>query len=191
MKQRLIIIHGFMATPHNHWFQWLKTEAEKLDMHVSVPAMPEPESPDVNKWLNTIESTAGQSDENTWFVGHSLGCITILRYLTERCRECKAAGVIMVSGFSETVECLEVLSPFTDTTADLEQVVTGVKYRAVLASLNDDIVPPEKSLRLSQQLLAEFCAIPDSGHFLDRDGYKTLPSVFSFLQRFTGYAKYE
>ncbi|KAB8307569.1 serine hydrolase family protein [Erwinia endophytica] len=182
---RLVIVHGFMAAPTHHWFQWLKNEAETAGMQVLIPPMPDSDAPDLNKWLNALENTVGQSDENTWFIGHSLGCITILRYLTEKSATCKAAGMIMVSGFSEPVEGLALLHPFTQVEIAAERIINGVRHRAVLASLHDDIVPPEYSLRLSQQLDADFYAVPHAGHFLGRDGFHELPRVLALLNDFT------
>ncbi|MCY4763648.1 alpha/beta hydrolase [Klebsiella aerogenes] len=80
----MVIFHGYTATPASYWFQWLKQQATASGFEVILPAMPTPESPEVTAWPNKLESTLGQPDENAWFVGHNLGSIAILRYLTER-----------------------------------------------------------------------------------------------------------
>lgn len=71
-----------------------------------------------------------------------------------------------------------------DAAVDNHRIISNVRQRAVIASLNDTIVPAAFSLRLSQQLAAPFYGIPDSGHFLGREGVTELPLVASLLQQF-------
>lgn len=183
-KSRLIIVHGFMATPADHWFGWLKERAEALGMTVIIPQMPDSGAPDAQRWQETLRQQVGEVDDGTYFVGHSLGCITALRYLSRRLDKERAGGIIMVSGFSEPVPVLPELDAFTAAPLDNLENLTGITRRAVIASLNDDIVAAEYSLRLSQQLNAPLYGLPDGGHFLDRDGFDTLPLTETLLRQF-------
>jgi len=182
---RLFIIHGYTAGPHHHWFDWLKAEAEASGMTVTVPALPDSLNPEDNAWQAAMKECTGTVDDQTWFVGHSLGCITILRYLNQQPAGQNAAGVIMVAGFSEPLSTLPELNAFMSSPLDASRIVQQVPQRAVIASLNDDIVYPELSLRLSQQLNAPFYALPEHGHFLARHGITELPLVMQLLTRFT------
>ena len=183
-KARLIIVHGFMASPEDHWFPWLKERAEALGMAVVIPAMPDSAAPDDQRWQETLCQQVGEVDDETFFVGHSLGCITALRYLSQRPGEQRAGGIIMVSGFSEPVPVLPELDAFTAAPLDNLANLTAITHRAVIASLNDEIVAPEYSLRLSQQLNAPLYGLTDGGHFLDRDGFDTLPLTETLLKQF-------
>lgn len=182
---RLFIVHGYTAGPHHHWFDWLKNETEALGITVTVPALPDSLNPENSAWQATLAESVGQVDSQTWFVGHSLGCITALRYLNSQPVGQDAAGVIMVAGFNENVPPLPELDSFMSVPLDARRIVQQVPHRAVIASLNDSIVPPELSLRLSQQLNAPLYGVPDCGHFLSRDGITQLPIVLQLLRQFT------
>jgi len=181
---RLFIIHGYTAGPHHHWFDWLKAEAEALGMAVTVPALPNSQHPEDKAWQTALAECVGEVDSQTWFVGHSLGCITALRYLNHQPVGQDAAGVIMVAGFSDNVPPLPELDAFMSAPFDASCIVQRLPHRAVIASLNDDIVPPALSLKLSQQLNAPFYALPDYGHFLSRNGITELPLVLQLLRQF-------
>ncbi|MBS0878476.1 MULTISPECIES: alpha/beta fold hydrolase [unclassified Tatumella] len=181
---RLFIVHGFMAAPEHHWFPWLQQVAEQAGVVTEAPQLPESHSPQLSHWLESLESVVGEPDENTWLVGHSLGCITLLNYLNQRYPQAVTGGMILVSGFSEAVPGLEMLADFVRQPVDNHRIISNVRQRAVIASLNDTIVPAAFSLRLSQQLAAPFYGIPDSGHFLGREGVTELPLVASLLQQF-------
>lgn len=180
---RLIIIHGYMAAPEHHWFGWLQQQAIRQGMQVIIPKLPNSEAPQPDAWQRMLEQTVGAPDENTWLVGHSLGCITALRYL-HHYADSRAGGLIMVSGFSEAVPGLEALDSFTSQLPDLPSIIRRVSQRAVIGSLDDEIVPVEYSLRLSQQLSAPFYGLPDHGHFLGQQGVTTLPLAEKLLTEF-------
>lgn len=180
-EKRLFIVHGLMATPEDHWFQWLKEKAQALGMETFIPAMPDSDAPDNARWQAALAQSVGDVDGNTWFIGHSLGCISVLRYLSQRPEAQRAGGIVLVSGFSEPVPGLEMLDNFTRTPLANVEKLLRIPHRAVVASLNDEIVPPLYTARLSQQLKAPLYGLPDCGHFLDREGFTTLPLVADLL----------
>ena len=179
--KRLVIVHGFMAAPEHHWFPWLQQQAEQSGLNVTVPKLPDSQAPQPEAWLDALTESIGEPDENCWLVGHSLGCITLLSYLTQRFPEAVAGGLLLVSGFSEPIPGLEMLDRFTREPVNAGSVIARISQRVVIGSLNDEIVPPEYSLRLSQQLSAPFYALPDHGHFLARDGVTELPLITTLL----------
>lgn len=184
MASRLFIVHGYMAAPDHHWFNWLKQQAEQAGISVTVPRLPASHTPDPDAWLSALEDDIGRPDEDTWLIGHSLGCITLLNYLTQRHSEAFVGGLLLVAGFSEPVPGLEELSAFTREPVNGASVIRQVQQRAVIASLNDDIVPAEYSLRLSQQIAAHFYGLPEHGHFQESDGVVTFPLVAELSEQF-------
>lgn len=183
-EKRLVIVHGFTAAPEHHWFPWLKQQAVQSGLNVTVPRLPDSQAPQPESWLDALEDSIGEPDENSWLVGHSLGCITLLNYLTQRYPGAAAGGLLLVSGFSEPVPGLEMLDSFTRKPVNADSVIARIPQRVVIGSLNDEIVPPEYSLRLSKQLSAPFYALPDHGHFLARDGVTELPLITRLLNPF-------
>src|SRR3989338_3630464 len=84
---KVYIIHRWDGSPSLDWYPWLKEELEKKSFEVFVPKMPEPNHPKIAK----------NPDEDTYFVGHSIGCQTILRYL-EKINK-KVGGAVLVAGW--------------------------------------------------------------------------------------------
>ncbi|MFH1402612.1 MAG: alpha/beta hydrolase [Patescibacteria group bacterium] len=80
-NKRVYIIHRWDGAPQNCWIPWLKRELEARDFFVVVPKMPEAEKPDIQAWISHLNNVAGEVDENTFFVGHSIGCQAILRFV--------------------------------------------------------------------------------------------------------------
>jgi hypothetical protein len=79
MKKRILIIHGWESNSKEHWFLEEKARLEKLGHEVVVPDMPNTFHPKKEEWIKIVEDFA--PDENSILIGHSLGGVTILRYL--------------------------------------------------------------------------------------------------------------
>jgi|GEM_PF-5523511 len=99
--KRAVIVHGYKGKPETNWKPWLKAELEANGYAVTVPAMPEAEQPIARAWHDKLTETVGQPDADVYLIGHSLGCITILRYLESLPENQKVGGVVLVAGFGE------------------------------------------------------------------------------------------
>jgi len=74
MKKRVFIIHGWGGSPEGGCLPWLKSELEKNNFEVLAPQMPNTEEPKIEEWVSYLSEFVGEIDENTCFVGHSIGC---------------------------------------------------------------------------------------------------------------------
>src|SRR3989338_4452907 len=79
----VFLIHGWEGNPNNHWFPWLSWELKARGWEVNAPQMPNAAKPKVKEWVDFLRDYVGKPDKDTYFVGHSLGCIAIARYLAK------------------------------------------------------------------------------------------------------------
>lgn len=181
--QKVYIIHGYDAHPQKHWFVWLKNELEK-DNNVSVDILnlPNANNPTLESWINALNEQINKIDENTFFIGHSLGCITTLRYL-EGLDSKKVGGVLLVSGFDKPLSILPSLDPFVKEPLDYKKLQKNIKQKIVLSAKDDEIVPTELSKDLAKNLGAEFIQAKQGGHFMETDGFKTFPLALENMQK--------
>ncbi|WP_460151553.1 RBBP9/YdeN family alpha/beta hydrolase, partial [Priestia megaterium] len=77
MGKQVYIIHGYGASPSNHWFPWLKEKLIADNHQVSVLHMPNSSDPKKEEWLKTLANKIKNLDNNAYFVAHSLGSITL------------------------------------------------------------------------------------------------------------------
>ncbi|MFD1885726.1 RBBP9/YdeN family alpha/beta hydrolase [Paenibacillus wenxiniae] len=180
-QTKIYIVHGYTAAPEHHWFPWLQKTLTTERITVEVLAMPDSMSPDPEAWLTYMNDHVEQPDQHTFFVGHSLGCITILKYLERLDANARVGGVIMVSGFGDPLSTLPELDRFVHQPVDYKKLITGISERIVIAAEDDAIVPIVYSERFAQCLQAELHRMEKGGHFLDRDGYVEFPLVRDLL----------
>ncbi|MCB5187004.1 alpha/beta fold hydrolase [Methylobacillus caricis] len=177
----IYIIHGYQASPQSHWFPWLKQALEQEGATVHVPELPGPNSPKVQGWLEHLQVNIQQHDKHTFFVGHSLGCITLLQHLMSQTTP--IGGMVLVSGFAEHLSFLPEVDPFTASPLDFEHLIKLSRHRVVVAAKDDNIVPYPYSLRLSDRLGAEWELFEEGGHFMEQDGFTEFPAIYDVLMR--------
>jgi len=91
-----VIFHGTGGNPGVYWIPWLASELEKLGYKVTVPALPNPNGPDINETLPSVLNTL-HFDEETVLVGHSSGSSLMLSILENI--EPRIKKAILVAGF--------------------------------------------------------------------------------------------
>ncbi|MDQ4113921.1 MAG: alpha/beta hydrolase [Actinomycetota bacterium] len=174
---RVVIVHGYSATPADHWFGSLARSLENEGIAVRVPALPNSESPDLERWITAVGRAVGIPDERTGIVTHSLGGVTTLHALDRVPGDWRLGALVAVAGFVSPLPVLPELDPFTAVRPDVERTAACTGARTVLLSDNDAYVPAAHTLALGESLQAETISIPGAGHFLAEDGVTTLPSV--------------
>ena len=183
-KKRVFITHGYQSNPTRNWFEWLKEKLEDQDIEVVIPSLPHPDHPVREDWLDCLDKNVGTIDEDTFFVAHSLGCVTTLFFLGEQ-KE-KAGGLILVAGFSEKLTVIPELELYTSAPVNFEQVKNIIPQITVFASEQDYIVPFELTKRMAENLEAKLISMPDSGHFMQEDGFNTFPALLAELEMMMG-----
>ncbi|MGB6838936.1 MAG: alpha/beta hydrolase [Microgenomates group bacterium] len=189
MSNRVFIIHGWEGTPEEGWFPWLKKELDKKGIGVKVPAMPHTGEPVIGKWVPYLKKQVGKVDSNTFLVGHSMGCQTILRYLEGLPKSSKVGGIVLVAGFMNlenlTKEEQVVAKPWLTTRIDLDKVKAHTNNITAIFSTNDEWVPISDSEIFIKKLGAKVIVLKNKGHFSGDDGIKKLPIVLKEVLRFS------
>lgn len=178
--KRVFIVHGYTDYPGKNWFPWLRHELEQLGAEVAVPTMPNTLAPQYHKWLQHLQQVVGDVDEDTYFVGHSLGCPTILRFLENLPEGKKVGGAVLVAGFAEPIH-LKQLNGFTIGDWDDEKIKRAANQIVLVNSDNDPHVPLAMGERMRDRFGAKLIVLHDAGHINEKSGHTEVPFVLAEL----------
>lgn len=181
----IYLVHGYTASIDSHWFAWLENTLIKKYPQVQFTriAMPNSNAPEVDSWLDKLNQTL-KCDESTILVGHSLGCITLLRYLAHSQAHVKA--LILVSGFAKSVAHLKELDPFVSVELPYAKLKKQIAHRVMISSDNDKVVPPSHSKQLAKDLDMQLMEVKGHGHFVAREGVTSLPQAEQVISKILG-----
>ncbi|KKS12746.1 MAG: hypothetical protein A2735_03480 [Candidatus Yanofskybacteria bacterium RIFCSPHIGHO2_01_FULL_41_21] len=185
--KRVFIIHGWSGFPEEGWFPWLKKELENNGFEVQVPAMPNTDEPRIEEWVPFLEKLVGEPDENTYLIGHSIGCQAILRYLGDLKEDAKIGGVVFVAGWIKKLigvydeNEIEIARPWVETPIDFESVKNHTKNIVAVFSDDDEFVSLDNLDAFKEKLGARTLIEHGKGHFSQETGIKELPVVLEEL----------
>ena len=186
--RRVIIVHGWDGFPENHWFPWLKKKLEEKNFQVIVPQMPDPENPKIETWVAHLKKIVGKPDRETFFVGHSIGCQTIMRYLEQLQPETKVGGVLFVGGWINLTpkamgdeESKNIAKPWLKKGIDWRKVkLHGNKFIAIFSN-DDPFVPVQDAQIFKENLNAKTIIVKGKEHFTKKGSLSDIPEVLSLF----------
>lgn len=179
--RQIFVLHGYSASIDDHWFLDLKHQIENENTTVTLIPFPDSENPDVDAWQKVLDQQIPKVDENTYFVAHSLGVITLLHFLQRHDYQ-NIGGIILVSGFSGPISDFSSLDGYITKSKVDTNYFKGIKKKLVYLSDNDDLVPPKLTIELAKEIDAPYITVPNGGHFLGREGYTKFPQVVNSLK---------
>ena len=187
--KRVFIIHGWGGYPTEGWFPWLKAELIARGYDATVLAMPNADWPKIEEWVPYLAAQVGTPTADTSFVGHSIGCQTILRYL-QTLPGGRVDRLVLVAPWvalnaeeMKDEESWQIATPWMETPIDWETVKTRAKKITAVFSNTDPFVPTSEAHVFRTELGAETVMLPGPGHFSGSDGALKLPVVLEALTK--------
>jgi predicted alpha/beta hydrolase family esterase len=122
MQPLVIVVHAFGGSPKKFWYSKL-AEALVDDARVEVLRMTDPATPRIAAWVGDLERRAAAAAEEAaaakvlgravYFVGHSVGCQAIVRYLaTPAAASLLAGGSLRLGGVLCVAAWFSVIDPW-------------------------------------------------------------------------------
>jgi predicted alpha/beta hydrolase family esterase len=187
--KRIIFVHGWGGRVDAGWWKWLNSELKNKEFEVIALEMPNPEFPKIDLWISHMNKKIKNPDKNTFFVGHSIGCQAILRYLEQLPEKTKVGGIFCVGGWFklnplETDEEKEVATPWLTKQINFQNVKQKTNYIFGLFSDDDPYVPLENEKLFKEKLNAETKIEHNKGHYIE-NVTKTIPELLNKIMEKT------
>ena len=189
MQKRIFIVHSWLGSPEDGWYPWLKTELEKKGFIVETPSMPDTAHPKINLWVKMLATLVKTPDEHTYFVAHSIGCQTVLRYLQKLNKEVKIGGAVFVAPWTnlseasyETEDDRKTIKPWLKNDLKWDKILEHCSRFTAVFSDNDLYVPLANATLFEEKLKAKIVLEYGKHHFMGSEGIHELPIVLQELE---------
>ena len=188
--KKIYIIHGWDGSPEEPMHKWLKKELEEKGFQVTIPLMPNPEEPEINAWIDKIKEVVENPDNDTYFIGHSVGCQGVLRYLETLDSNTNIGGAIFIAPWmhldnktieEEGEEVIEIAKPWMETPIDWEKVKTHTSNFVFILSDNDPYVPLTNKELFEEKLSAKTIIEHDKRHYAPDNNITENPTALNEL----------
>lgn len=133
-----------------------------------------------------LAKAVGNSKKDDVFIGHSVGCQTILRYFETLSDNEKVDKVILVAPWVKLAnladEEIPIANPWEKTPINWERVKLYANSFTVILSDNDSVVPLDENKKLFEEKLdAKIIIEHDKNHFSHDGGVTELPLLLTLL----------
>lgn len=82
MRPRFVILHGWEnRRPADHWEHWLHDELRARGLDVDYPQLPDPDTPDLDTWLELLDGLVTGGERPVTLLVHSLAASLWLTHL--------------------------------------------------------------------------------------------------------------
>jgi len=186
--KRVFLIHGWGGDATNHWFPWISKELTKKGYKIKSFDMPDTENPKIDEWVNYLGDNilSQELDEHTYFIGHSIGCQTIMRYLEKIPKQIKIGGCVFVAPWFNLnnldSEEVSIAHPWINNKIDFERINRHTKNILCIFSDNDPYDNLSDSKIFKEKMDAKIIVKKGEGHFTLDDGVEKIPEVLEFIK---------
>ncbi|MDD4990872.1 MAG: alpha/beta hydrolase [Paludibacter sp.] len=180
----IYLIPRWAGNVHSDWYDWLSTEIKsKYQIDIVRLEMPDWNEPNVTESVSFLTSNIKELDENTYFIGHSVGCQAILRFLNEQSKtnkQLKIGGFLFIAGWLEVDNPWITLKPWLEIESiDFEFVSNNVGYKKLVISTNDPFTSDyeRNKLLFNRYLSTKTNIYPNKLHFNNKEEIDVMREV--------------
>lgn len=179
------LIHGWGGTDSGGWFEWLKKELPKKGFSVISFNMPNTEHPKIEEWIKFLEENISLENinEETYFIGHSIGCQTIIRFLEKLHKHKRVGGCVFVAGWFDLIDLkpeeLEIAHPWIHSEINFERVLDHCNNFLSIFSANDPYIHLDEAEKFKKNLNSKIIIKHHEEHF---NKTKKIPEILKFIK---------
>lgn len=186
---KIYIVHCWDGSKEDGWYPWLDKELSNDKNIVYRFDMPDTENPKINEWVNFLDEQVDFLDDKTYFIGHSIGCQTIMRYLQTK-DVCNIGGILFVAPWLDLLdyaiedeESYNTAKPWLTETIDFDKIKKFTNNIYCIFSDNDYFVSLEQKGKFEKLLNANTIIVSGKGHISQDDNVCELKEILDVCNK--------
>ena len=187
--KKIYLVHCWDGTSSDGWYPWLKEKINDQNIKLFKFDMPNTANPKIEEWVDYLNSKVDLLNEETYFIGHSIGCQTILRYLKTK-EITKIGGILFVAPWLDLLpEAIEDEDSYNtaqlwiNTPIDFEKVKQFTNNISCIFSDNDYFVSIEQEKEFRNKLNSKTVIVNNKGHISQDDDVYELQEILDLTQK--------
>jgi len=180
---KIYIIHCWDGTKEDGWYPWLDKELSNKNNKVYRFNMPNTANPKIEEWVSFLDKQIETLDDKTYFIGHSIGCQTILRYLQTK-DICKVGGILFVAPWLDLLDyaiedkdSYNTAKPWLTIPIDFEKIKKFTNNISCIFSDNDYFVSLDQKDIFEELLNVKTIIVNNKGHISQDDNVYELKEI--------------
>lgn len=180
----IYMVHCWEGKKDDGWYPWLDSKISNEQNKMIRFNMPNTEHPKIEEWVSALDKQVNQIDKNTYFVGHSIGCQTILRYLEAKNPK-EIGGILFVAPWLDLLpkavsdeDSYNIAYPWLHTQIDFDKIQKMTDNITCIFSDDDYFVALSQKEEFEKLLNAKTIVVSEKGHISSDDGVNELVEIY-------------
>lgn len=186
---KIYLVHCWDGTKDDGWYPWLDQKISNENNKIIRFNMPNTEKPTIEEWTSELNKQVDNLDENTYFIGHSIGCQTILRYLETKNVD-KIGGILLVAPWLDLLpkaiedeDSYNTAYSWIHTDINFEKIKKMTDKITCIFSDDDYFVSLNQKDRFEELLDAKTIIVNNKGHISSEDGVEELEEIYNEIKK--------
>lgn len=187
--RKIYLVHCWDGTSSDGWYPWIAESLKDDNTEVIKFNMPNTSKPKMAEWIETLNNKVKNLNNETYFIGHSIGCQTIMRYLETK-ETIKIGGILFVAPWLDLLpEAIEdedsynTAQPWLTMPIDFEKIKKFTNNINCIFSDNDYFVSLEQEKEFKDKLNAKTVVVKNKGHISQEDNVYELQEILDLSKR--------
>ena len=189
---KIYIVHCWEGTKEDGWYPWLDKELSNDNNKVYRFNMPNTANPKIEEWVSFLDKQVDSLDDKAYFIGHSIGCQTIMRYLETK-DVCNIGGILFVAPWLDLLdyaiedeESYNTAKPWLTTKIDFEKIKKFTNNIHCIFSDDDYFVSLDQKEKFEKLLNAKTIVVNEKGHISQEDDVFELKEILDKCNEMIG-----
>ncbi len=181
--KKIYLVHCGEGSCDDGWYPWLDGKLKGNNIEFIRLNMPNTSNPTIKEWVQTLDDKVNKLDKNTYFIGHSIGCQTIMRYLQSK-EITQIGGILFVAPWLNLLpkalddeESIKIAKPWLETSIDFEKVKKFTNNVNCVFSDDDYFVPITEGKEFKNKLNSNNLIVCGKGHISQEDDVYELKEI--------------
>lgn len=178
-----LILHGWQnRRPPAHWQHWLAGQLTESGHQVDYPQLPDPDEPDLARWLDQLTTRLAAAHEPRTVICHSLGCLLWLNAVARGLITVPVDRVLLVAPPSVSVtRSHPEIAAFVPPPLRPEDLAAAARHTRLVISDNDPYAPEGAAAEdYGTPLGLDVDLLGGGFHLNHESGYGPWPSVLAW-----------
>ena len=189
---KIYLVHCWDGTKNDGWYPWIDEKISNSDNKVIRFNMPNTENPKIEEWISELNKQVNKLNENTYFIGHSIGCQTIMRYLETK-EITRIGGILFVAPWLDLLpeavedeESYNTAQPWINNPIDFEKIKQFTNNISCIFSNDDYFVSLDQEKEFREKLSAKTIIVNNKGHISQDDNIYELQEILNLGKEMLG-----
>lgn len=152
--------------------------------------MPNTANPQIDEWVQALNNRVEKLNDETYFIGHSIGCQTIMRYLETK-EKTRIGGILFVAPWLDLLPeavadeySYNTAMPWINTPINFEKIKQFTNNINCIFSDDDYFVSLKQEDEFKNKLNAKTLIVKNKGHISKADNVYELQEILDLSSNF-------